>query len=80
MKILKTIMVIIFWDFWCFTKFSFHHKWNEARLLVINMVYTSYLTSFQTTWDLITAEKQKLNFSHWTFDTQTWIIQTSNYK
>ena len=24
---------------WCFTKFSFHHKWNDARLLLINMVY-----------------------------------------
>ena len=25
-----------FQNFWCFTKFSFHHKWNEAWLLVIN--------------------------------------------
>ena len=23
-----------------FTKFSFHHKWNESWLLVINMIYT----------------------------------------
>ena len=34
--------------FWCFTKFSFHHKWNEAPLLVINMVYTGCLTSCRT--------------------------------
>ena len=25
-----------FENLWCFTKFSFHHKWNEAWLLVIN--------------------------------------------
>ena len=25
-----------FENFWCFTKFSFHHKWNEVWLLVIN--------------------------------------------
>ena len=24
--------------FWCFTKFSFHHKWNEARLLVTKVL------------------------------------------
>ena len=34
--------------FWCFTKFSFQHKWNEAPLLVINMVYTGCLTSCRT--------------------------------
>ena len=37
----------------CFTKLFFHHKWNDGRLLVINMVYTSCLTSCQTTEDLI---------------------------
>ena len=26
----------------CFTRILFQHKWNEARLLIINMVYTSY--------------------------------------
>ena len=31
-----------FETFQCFTKFSFHHKWNEGRLLLINMVYTSW--------------------------------------
>ena len=25
--------------FGCFNKFSFHHKWNDARLLLINMIY-----------------------------------------
>ena len=25
-----------FETFCCFTKFSFHHKWNDARLLLIN--------------------------------------------
>ena len=34
-----TTMVIIFWEFLFFTKFSFHHKWNEAWLLVINCIY-----------------------------------------
>ena len=32
--------------------FSFYHKWNEALLLVINKVYTSYLTSCRTTSNL----------------------------
>ena len=27
----------------------FHHKWNDAKLLLINMVYISYFTSCQTT-------------------------------
>ena len=31
--------------FWCLT---FHHKWNEARLLIMNMVHTSCLTSCRT--------------------------------
>ena len=45
-----TIMDIIFWEFLIlYHKFYFHHKWNEAWLLVINMVYTSCLTSCQTT-------------------------------
>ena len=34
---------------WCFTKFSFHHKSNDARLLLINMVYMSCLMSCRTT-------------------------------
>ena len=38
-----------FENFWYFTKFSFHHKWSEAWLLVINMVYMSCLTSCRTT-------------------------------
>ena len=25
----STIIFIIFWDLLIFTKFSFHHKWNE---------------------------------------------------
>ena len=37
---------------WCFSKVSFQHKWNDVRLLLINMVYRSCLTSCQTTWDL----------------------------
>ena len=31
--------------FWCFTKFYFHRKWNDGRLLLINMVYTSCRTT-----------------------------------
>ena len=41
----SSIFIFIVLIFWCFTKFSFHHKWNEAPLLVINMVYTGCLTS-----------------------------------
>ena len=29
----------------CFTKCFFHRKWNDGGLLLINMVYTSCLTS-----------------------------------
>ena len=32
-----------------FTKFFFHHNWNDGRLLLINMVYTSCFTSCRTT-------------------------------
>ena len=32
----STTMLIIFWTFWCFTSFFFHHKSNEAWLLAIN--------------------------------------------
>ena len=41
-----------FETFRCFTKFSFYHKWNDVRLLLINMVYTS----FPTTRDLRNEE------------------------
>ena len=41
-----------FETFRCFTKFSFYHKWNDVRLLLINMVYTS----FPTTQDLRNEE------------------------
>ena len=34
---------------WCFAKLSFHHKWTDGRLLLINMVFTSYLMSCQMT-------------------------------
>ena len=47
-KIFQTTTFIIFWDFHLL-RFSFHHKWNDAQLLLINMVYTSCLTSCQTT-------------------------------
>ena len=38
-----------FETFWWFTKFSFQQKWNDARLLLMNMVYTSFLTSCRMT-------------------------------
>ena len=41
-----------FETFWCFMKFSFHHKWNDARLLLMSMVYTSCLTTCRTTQEL----------------------------
>ena len=39
-----------FETFWYFTNFSFNHNWNEAQLLVINMVYTRFLASCWTTY------------------------------
>ena len=47
-----------FETFWCSTKFSFHHKWNDARLL-INMAYTRCLTTCRTTWYLASYEIKK---------------------
>ena len=38
-----------FETFRCFTKFSFQDMWNDFWLLLINIVYTSCLTSCQTT-------------------------------
>ena len=43
-----TIIFIIFETLWCFIKYSCHHKWHDAWLLLINMVYTSCLTSCRT--------------------------------
>ena len=34
--IFATTMVMILWEFLMFTKFSFHHNWNEAWILVTN--------------------------------------------
>ena len=38
-KILQrtTIIFIIFWDFLMFCQNCFHRKWNEARLLIVNI-------------------------------------------
>ena len=44
-----TTTFIIFWDFLVFYQISFHHKWNDARLLLMNIVYMSCLTSCWTT-------------------------------
>ena len=38
-----TIMVIIFWNFLLFYQISFHHKWGDGQLLVINMVFAACL-------------------------------------
>ena len=40
---------LYFETFRCFTKFFFRSKRNDAQLLLINMVYTSCLTSCRTT-------------------------------
>ena len=45
--------------FWCFTKFSFDYKWNDAGLLLTNTVYPSCLTSCRTTEDLGSYEIEK---------------------
>ena len=37
------------WDLY-FTKFTSYHKWNEAWLLVIHMVYTS--AKWLKTWKI----------------------------
>ena len=45
-----TISFMFFFEtFRCFTKFFFHHKWNDGHLLLISMVYASCLTSCWTT-------------------------------
>ena len=49
---ITTTVDIILWDFLYFTKFSSHNKWNEAWLLVMNIVYTRYPTISRTTKDL----------------------------
>ena len=48
-KNLQRIIFLIFWDFLCFTKFSFHHKWNDARLLFMKIVFTTYYINCRTT-------------------------------
>ena len=40
-------------------KFSFHHEWKEAWLLIINMAYTNFLTCFRTTYNLESQEIRK---------------------
>ena len=49
-RLVYTMMIITFWEF---LKFFFHHKIKETWLLVTKMVYTSCLTSCQTTYDLL---------------------------
>ena len=46
-----TTMVIILWEF---LMFSFHHKWNEAWLLVINwyIQVASQVASWLKTWEI----------------------------
>ena len=51
-----------------FDKFSFHHKWNEAFLLVINMVCTSCFTCCRTTQDLRYKAKESTTLSHLTWN------------
>ena len=46
------IMVIVFWDFLMFGQFFLLPKWNEASLLLIDMVNTNCLTSCWTTYNL----------------------------
>ena len=43
------IFIIFFETFWSFTNFSFYHKWKDTQLLLLNMVYTSCLTSCRMT-------------------------------
>ena len=39
-----------------FGEISFHQKWNDGRLLLINILSPSCLTSFRTTLDLGSEE------------------------
>ena len=52
----STITFIISWDFLMFYQIFFHHKRNEAWLLLINMIYTSCLTSCRMTYILGSKE------------------------
>ena len=55
----STIILIIIKTFWCFTNFPFHHKWNEARLLLINMVRKYCLTSCWNTYNVGASDLKK---------------------
>ena len=63
MKMLQTIIFIIFETFWCFIKFYFHHKWNDTWLLLANLVFKSCLTSCRTTQNYISSFKTSCNNS-----------------
>ena len=39
-----------FETFGCFSKFFFHCKWNDERLLLINMIYKSCLSKWKFCW------------------------------
>ena len=58
-----------------FTKFSFQQKSNDGRLLLINMVYTSYLTSCHgmfAAWGALVHTQEK---------TKTWdLMKLANIK
>ena len=57
-----------FETFLCFKSFYFHHKWNDGRLLLINIVYTSCLwsclTRCQMTRFRISGNIRKLSKRH----------------
>ena len=59
-----TIIFISFESFWCFTKFSFHHKRKYVWLLLISMVYRSCPTTRQTTQTLEPQETRKYAAAH----------------
>ena len=46
---IATTTFIVFWDFLMFYQIFLLPQWNDARLLLINMVNTSCLTSCRTT-------------------------------
>ena len=52
------IIFIIFWTFWWLNKFFFHHKWNEAWLLVINRYirFVSKITKQSKIWNFMKLE------------------------
>ena len=74
----------MFWDFlfhniltFCFTKFSFHHKWNNARLLLTNMV--KQVASRVAKWLKVSANGANMLTNTWNNSWANTLAQPTMY-